>query len=240
MTLDVLAIGAHTDDVELGCGGTLISLKDSGYRTGIADLTDGLLATRGDEETRMREARIAAKIIGAEERFQLHFNEGSILSDPMNIYNLATLIRRTRPLMILAPYWEDRHPDHIDASRLIQTASFWSGVSKYGDKLPPYRPHRILFYHIHWEGPVSLVVDISSTFDLKLKAVRSYRSQFLPQAGSDKMTYISRPEFLEKLISRARYYGSLIGAEYGEPFFVREMNRVEDLMKWAGEQGVVG
>ncbi len=240
MTLDVLAVGAHSDDVELGCGGTLINLGDNGYRIGIADLTDAVLASRGNDETRRRETKDAAEIIGAVERFSLGFHEGSILSGTNNLHELVSLIRRNRPHVILAPYWEDRHPDHIDASRLVHSAVFWAGVTKFGDNQSPHRPHRVLYYFVHWDGPVSLVVDISSTFDRKLKAIRAYRSQFLPQAGSDKMTYISRPEFLEKIISRARYYGSQIGAEYGEAFHLREMNRVEDIIKWAGEQGVVG
>lgn len=240
MAVDILAVGAHPDDVELGCGGTLINMVDSGYRVGIADLTEALLATRGDIDTRIKETQTALEIIGAVERVQLGFFEGSILSNPDNIHQLVNLIRRTQPHLLLAPYWEDRHPDHVDASKLVQTAAFWSGVSRYGDRQPPHRPHRIVFYFIHREGPISFVMDISATFDRKLKAIRSYHSQFHPQPGNEKMTYISRPEFLEKLISRARYYGSLIGAEYGEPFHVREMNRVEDLMAWAGGQGVVG
>jgi bacillithiol biosynthesis deacetylase BshB1 len=240
MTLDVLAFGAHPDDVEIGCGGALINLVDRNYKVGIADLTEALLSTRGDAESRRREARDGMEIIGAAERFQMGFYESSITDSPENMYRLVSLIRQLRPMLVFAPYFEDRHPDHVDTASLIHKAVFWAGLAKYGDNQMPHRPHRLINYFIHWEGTVSLVVDISSCFDRKLKAIRAYRTQFLPQPGSSRMTYISRPEFLEKLISRARYYGSLIGAEYGEPFYVREMNRVEDLMKWAGEQGVVG
>ncbi len=240
MAFDVLAIGAHPDDVEIGCGGALANLVDAGYRVGIVDLTEALLSSRGNLETRQHEAKDAMGIIGAKERFQMGFHEGSIRSGPGNVEKLVSLIRRTRPLIIFAPYSEDRHPDHMDASDLVHRAVFWAGVAKYGDSQSPHRPHRTLHYHIHWEGPVSLVVDISAGFDRKLKAIRAYRSQFLAQPGSGRMTYISRPEFLEKLISRARYYGALIGAEYGEPFYLHEMIRIEDSVKWAGEQGVVG
>lgn len=203
-------------------------------------MTKALLSTHGDQDTRHREARDGMEIIGAEERIQLGFFEGSIDVNSDYLNKLVSLIRKFRPLLVFIPWHEDRHPDHGDASKLIQKAVFWAGIAKYGDTQSPHRPHRVINYFIHWEGEISLVVDISACFDRKLKAIRAYRSQFLPQPGSGRMTYISRPEFLEKLISRARYYGSLIGAEYGEPFYVKEMNRVEDLMKWAGEQGVVG
>ncbi len=232
MPLDVLAIGAHPDDVEIGCGGALINITDAGYRVGIADLTNALLSSRGTDEIRQREAKDGAEIIGAGERYQLGFHEGSISQGAGNLEVLVTLIRRTRPLIIFAPYSFDRHPDHMDASDLVHRAAFWAGVAKYGDGQSPHRPHRLIYYHVHWEGPVSIVVDISACFDRKLKAIRAYRSQFLSQPGDGRMTYISRPEFLEKLISRARYYGAQIGAEYGEPFYLQEMIRVDDPVKW--------
>ncbi len=240
MNFDVIAVGPHPDDIEIGCGGTLINLVDAGYKVGMVDLTEAMLSTRGDRESRFDESNDALKIIGAAKRFQMGFFEGSLASNPGNIYELVALVRRTRPYVVLAPYWDDRHPDHVDASRLVQTACFWSGVSRYGDSQTPHRPHRLVYYFIHREGPVSFVVDISADFDRKLQAVRAYHSQFLAHPGQREMTYISRPEFLERIINRARYYGSLIGAEYGEPFFVREMNRVTDLVSWVGGQGVVG
>jgi bacillithiol biosynthesis deacetylase BshB1 len=240
MILDVLAVGAHPDDVELGCGGTLINLHDAGYRAGVVDLTDAALSTRGDVENRRKEADAAANLMGISERFRLGLKETSILSHSDSVLELVSLIRKYRPHIMLAPYWEDRHPDHADASQLVQRAAFWAGVSKFGDAQPPHRPHRIVYYFIHTMGPVSFAVDISSVFDRKLRVVRAFRSQFLPQPGSDSMTFISRPEFLESLISRARFYGAQIGAEYAEPFHVRELSRVEDLVGWAGIQGVVG
>ena len=215
MALDVLAFGSHPDDVELGCGGALINLVDRDYKVGIVDLTEALLSTHGNQETRRREARDGCEIIGAEERIQMGFFEGSLDNKSAYLYKLVSVIRRYRPLLVFAPWKEDRHPDHGDTSKIIHEAVFWAGVAKYGDNQSPHRPHRVINYFIHWEGPVSLVVDISGCFDRKLKAIRAYRSQFLPQPGSGRMTYISRPEFLEKLISRARYYGSKIGAEYG-------------------------
>ncbi len=240
MTLDVLAIGAHPDDVEIGCSGTLIDLSDRGYKIGVADLTDANLSTRGDQISRREEAENATTVMNISKRYRLGFEESTINSAPDNLTELVGLIREVKPHVLIAPYWKDRHPDHIDASKLTHAAVFWAGVSRYGNDKPPHRPHRVLYYFLHTEGPVSFVVDITSSFDRKLKAVRSYKSQFLPQPGDTQLTYISRPEFLENLISRARYYGSKIGVEYGEPFYTREMNKVEDVVSWANDQGVVG
>lgn len=240
MNLDILAVGSHPDDIELGCAGTLINLVNRDYKVGLVDLTDAHLSTRGEHLTRSEESQAALGIVGGETRFQMGFSEGSLAPNQQNTYRLVSLIRRTKPYIIIAPYWKDRHPDHEDASRLVKSACFWSGVSKFGIGHPPHRPHRLIYYFLHWEGPVSFVVDISSSFDSKLKAIRSYHSQFYVHPGERGMTYISRPEFLEKLINRARYYGSLIGAEYGEPFYVDEMNRVDDLVSWVCSQGVVG
>ncbi len=246
MTYDILAIGPHPDDVELSCGGTLITLADQGYRVGIVDLTDARLSTRGNVDQRRQEADNAAEIMGIGKRFRLGMSEGLLKSNTKNILPIVKIIREARPQVVLAPYWDDRHPDHVDSSKLIQAACFWSGIAKYGQSesdgelLPPHRPHRIIYYFLHWEGPASFVVDISASFDRKLKAIRAYQSQFFARPSEDPVTFISRPEFLEKVINRARYNGSLIGVEYGEPFHSREMNRIDDVVLWADSQGVVG
>lgn len=240
MNFDVLAFSPHPDDVELGCSGTLIHLVDAGYRIGLVDLTKAMLATGGDPLARGEEAHNAQEIMGITKRFQMDFKEGNLAAENANLYRLVSLIRELRPHLVLAPYHDDRHPDHSAAAKLIKEACFWAGVSKFGDNQPPHRPHRIISYFLHWEGPVSFVVDISSTFDRKLKAIRAYYSQFLALPGDRSLTYISRPEFLEKIINRARYYGSLIGSEYGEAFFVRETARIENIMDWANLQGIVG
>jgi len=240
MNLDILAFGPHPDDVEIACSGTLIHQVDEGYKVGLVELTKARLATGGDPVTRNDESEAAMEIMGIRKRFQLDMIEGALHPTMDNLYRIVRLIRKTRPHLILAPYWDDRHPDHSVASNLIKEACFWSGVQKFGDNQLPHRPHRLIYYFLHWEGPVSFVVDISSTFDRKLKAIRSYHSQFLALPSDRSLTYISRPEFLEKIINRARYYGSLIGAEYGEPFCVKEMNRLENIMDWADTQGIVG
>jgi len=237
---DVLAIGAHPDDVELTVGAAVALLARQGYRVAIADLTRARLSTRGDEATRAAEAAEAAKILGVADRINLDLSEGSLLDDREPLHRLVSLIRETRPGLILAPYWEDRHPDHSDASRLIQRAYFWAGVSKFGDDQPPHRPKRVAYYFSHWETTPSFVVDVSETFELKMQSARAYRSQFELPPGEEANTFISRPDFLQRIVARAEYFGSRIGARYGEPFLVREMNRVEDVVRWAAEQGEVG
>lgn len=240
MSCDVLAIGAHPDDIELSAGGTVALLADQGYRVGLLDLTRARLSTRGDEFTRQDEAAEAAQILGAHTRINLDALEGSLLSDPFTLNKLVSVIREQRPSLILSPYWEDRHPDHADASRLVQRAYFWSGVPKFGDDQPPHRPKRVVYYRSHWETETSLVVDISTTFDRKMAASRAYKSQFDLLPGEEPNTYISRPDFFDKVIARAKFFGSKIGAAYGEPFFVRETNKVTDLVMWADGQGEVG
>ncbi len=246
MTYDILAIGPHPDDIELSCGGTIITMADNNYRVGIVDLTDANLSTRGNVEQRRQEADEAAKIMGVSKRFRLSLSEGALTPTPDNLKPLIKVIRQARPQIVLCPYWDDRHPDHVDASRLVQSACFWAGIAKYevngtdDQILAPHRPHRVLYYFLHWEGPTSLVVDISSAFDRKLQTIRAFHSQFFARPSQDPVTYISRPEFLEKVINRARHFGSQIGTEYGEPFHVRETNQINDIVAWADSQGIVG
>lgn len=240
MTCDVLAIGAHPDDIELGVGGTLSLLSRQGYKIILLDLTRAGLSTRGDVITRQQEASEAARLLGAEGRLNLDLYEGSLLTDPNGLYKLVSKIRELRPKLILAPNFEDRHPDHGDASTLVQKAYFWSGATKFGDDLPPHRPDRVAYYFCHREGPYSMVVDVSKTFETKLASVRAYKTQFSTLSGETPDTYISRPEFMDRVINRAKYYGMQIGAAYGEPLFVREAHRIADLMKWNSDQGDVG
>lgn len=240
MTCNVLAVGAHPDDIELGVGGSLALLVRQGYRVVLLDLTRAALSTRGDVITREKEASDAAEILGAGDRINLELHEGSLLADPNGLQRLVSVIRKLRPELILAPHFEDRHPDHGDASILVQKAYFWAGAAKFGDDNPPFRPRRVASYFCHREAAYSMVVDVSETFDVKLASVRAYRSQFSTAADETPNTYISRPEFLDRIINRAKYYGMQIGAEYGEPLFVREPHRVSDLMNWVAGQGDVG
>lgn len=239
LALDVLAIGAHPDDVEMGCGGTLIKLAEAGYAVGAADLTAAALSTRGNPELRRHETDAATALLGLKARFQLNLPESALMTTAGALERLVGLIRRTHPLLLLAPYPERRHPDHRDASELARRAAFWAGVKRFGDDQAPHRPRRIVYYHLHAVENVALVVDISSVFDRKMQAVLAYQSQF-GESDDAPHTFVTRPGFVANLEARARYWGKMVGAEFGEPMWVPETPRVEDLVKWTSEQGVTG
>jgi len=237
--LDALAIGAHADDVELGCGGTLALLAEKGYRTGILDITDAALSTRGDIATRAAEAALAAEILKAE-RWNLGARESAIYPDAGNLEHLVQLLRATRPTLLIVHYETDRHPDHSAVSRLTREAVFWAGVIKFSPGLEPHRPRRVFHYFAHIEGPVSLIVDVSRHHAQKMAAVCAYRSQFFTASGEAPDTFISRPEFMDRVETRARHYGDMIGVRYGEAFHVREAIRIENPIEWTLRQGDLG
>ncbi len=231
MQTDVLAFGPHPDDVELFCGGLLLKLKKQGYRTAIVDMTCGESGTRGTAETRAAEAEAAALILGTERRLNLEIPDGAISEDREQMIKVVEIIRRLRPGIVLAPYGEDRHPDHVHASRLVSEAVFFSGVAKWHPGTEPWRPEQVIYYFMHHvaERP-SLIVDISTEMEDKLKAVRAHKSQFYDPDSGEPETYISSPAFLESVKTRAAYFGFKIGVEYGEPFFVKSPLRIDNIM----------
>ena len=237
MQLDVLAFGPHPDDLELTCGGTLIALSDHNYSVGVIALTRGELGTRGTAEIRTREFEEAAQLMGVAERTILDIPDGDIQSNRENQLKVIHQIRRHRPKIVLAPYWRDRHPDHERASLLVREATFLAGLEKIETKEPPYRPYRVLFYPCRYEFSASFIVDISDSHERKLKTVQAYKSQFQNSSkDNESETSISRPEFLEAVVTRAKQYGSYIGTAYGEPFLVREPLRVDDPVKFFGPE----
>jgi len=231
MKLDVLALEAHPDDVELACAGTLIKLKALGYRVGVVALTRAELGTRGDSRTRLTEFRASASVMGLDAWGVLDIPDGSIEVNPTNRWKVTDVIRKYQPDLIFAPYWNDRHPDHANASRLIREAAFHAGLAKVRTQHPPHRPRTIVYYPSYFEFQPSFIVDVSITFEKKLEAIRCYRSQFhvqdAPRDGEPE-TLLSRPDFIEFIITRARYWGSKIGAAYGEPFYWPNPVPVED------------
>lgn len=231
-TLDVLAFGTHPDDVELACGGTLILLANRGHRVGAADLTKGELGTRGSEPIRAQEAALSSEILKVCVRENLGIPDGHIETNQENLFRVIRTIRQYRPRLVLAPYWEERHYDHVHASRLVAEAAFYSGLAKIETGQEAFRPYRVLFYAGRMSLRPSFVVDVSETFEAKMQAVRSYRSQF--HGGwedgmtNEPQTFISTPYALEVFETVARYYGAMIGAPYGEPFFLREALEISD------------
>ena len=236
--LDVLAFGTHPDDLELACGGTLALLANRGYRVGAVDLTRGELGTRGSDEIRAQEAASATQILKLCLRENLGIPDGHIEKSQENLLRVIRVLRQYRPRLVLAPYWEERHYDHVHASQLVAEASFYSGLSKIETGQESFRPYRVLYYMGRIGFRPSFVVDISDMWDGKIRAIRSYRSQFHggeenEQAGPQ--TLISTPYALEVFETMARYYGAMIGARYGEPFGMREAVELGDLVEFFRE-----
>ncbi|MBI5091812.1 MAG: bacillithiol biosynthesis deacetylase BshB1 [Candidatus Hydrogenedentes bacterium] len=217
MSVDVLAIGAHPDDVELGVGGLIHKLTQSGRSVAILDLTRGELATRGSIDERRSEALAAARILGALKRENAALPDGGITNTREQQLAVVRFIRSARPRIIVAPMSDDRHPDHGAAHVLTRDANFFAGLRKIDTGHEPYRAPRMYFYRVHAESSMpQLVVDISAHFGAKLEAVRAYASQFHNPAYDGEQTFISTPEFWESIRTKAAYWGAQIGVSYGE------------------------
>ncbi|MFB0518191.1 MAG: bacillithiol biosynthesis deacetylase BshB1 [Acidobacteriota bacterium] len=226
MELDILVFAAHPDDIELTCSGTIIKSVKKGYRVGAIDLTQGELGTRGTAEQRKAEAAQAAEIMGLSVRENLGLPDGNIEINKENKLEIIRLIRSYRPLIIFVPYWRCRHYDHAHCSQLVSQAAFYSGLVKIETGEPPFRPKRVIYYRCRSEFTPSFVVDITPYFHLKWKAIMAYKSQFSEEAGVPGV--VDTGYFLETIKNISRYYGSLIGVEYGEPFIVKEALEVDD------------
>ncbi|HEX9766481.1 MAG TPA: bacillithiol biosynthesis deacetylase BshB1 [Nitriliruptorales bacterium] len=214
--LDVLAVAAHPDDAEVGVGGALILAADAGRRVGIVDLTRGEAGTRGTVGERQHESERAGKLLGLHTRSTLGWPDGEVGTRPEHRLALVELLRDLRPRVVLAPYPQDRHPDHAAAGRLVREACFLSRVAKIGDGAP-HTVDRLYHYMLHEPFTPSFVVDVSSVWERKMEALTAYESQF--GAGSpDAVTEIGNPWFLRYLEARAIVHGAMVGARYGEPY----------------------
>lgn len=239
-TLDILAIAAHRDDVEQTCGGTLLKAAQRGQRTGILDLTQGEMGTRGTAEDREREAEAAAKILGVQWRRALDIPDGRVENTWDNRLKVAKAIRRTQPRVVILPYWKGRHPDHYTASVLGYEACFLAGLAKLGrsgqgsgtndiSKLPPHRPFKIIYATLYYDIRPTFVVDISEHFEAKFASILAYKSQFGDQeAGKD--LFPAHEEIRVRVESMARFYGMLGGVTHAEPFLQKEVGLVDDLL----------
>jgi bacillithiol biosynthesis deacetylase BshB1 len=215
--MDILAVGAHPDDAEVGCGGVLIMAADVGRRVAVADLTSGEAATRGSAPEREEERRAASRLMGLCARPCLGLPDAALGTDPAHRMAVVRLIRDLRPAVVLAPYTEDRHPDHAAAGRLVREACFLAGIAKVGEG-SPHSPNHVYHYLLHHPFQPSFVIDVSGVWDRKMEAIRAHRSQFGPPAGDDQAAARSH-RFLEVVEARATFYGAMIGAGRGEPFF---------------------
>ncbi len=228
MKLDVLAFGVHPDDVELSCGGVLLVEKQRGKKTGIVDLTQGELGTRGTAATRKAEAADAAKILGVDVRENLNMADGFLQNDPPHQLRIIEAIRRYQPEIIICNAPEDRHPDHGKSARLISDASFLAGLVKIetldkGTLQLPWRPKYVLHYIQDRYLKPNFVIDISDVFEAKIEAVKAYATQFHNPDATGPQTYISTPDFLDSIIYRSKMMGKMIGVKYAEGFISDKM-----------------
>jgi bacillithiol biosynthesis deacetylase BshB1 len=235
MKLDILAIGVHPDDVELGCSGTLIKEIKKGKSVGIVDLTQGELGTRGTIETRYQEASDAAKIIGAVVRENLKMRDGFFKNDEEHQRQLIKVLRKYQPEIVIGNILEDRHPDHGRAGWLIYDACFLSGLRQVkttgddGEEQEKWRPKMLLHYIQDRFYEPDIIIDISEEWEQKVASILAYKTQFNATDESEPQTYISNPEFMDAIQSRARVLGKRIGVKYGEGFLSKKNIGLKDL-----------
>ena len=228
MKVDILAIGAHPDDVELGCGGTLAKLILEGKKAAIVDLTQGELGTRGTNITRAQEAASASEILGISARENLKMKDGFILNTEEYQLQVVKMIRKYQPEIVLANAIDDRHPDHAKAAKLASDACFLSGLAKIeteldGQHQKQWRPKQV-FHYIQWKHIMpDFVVDISDFMDKKIEACLAYKTQFYDPDSKEPMTPIATKDFLESLTYRAQDLGRLSGVEFAEGFTTEKL-----------------
>lgn len=253
--LDILAIAAHRDDVEQTCGGTLLKMAQRGYRTGILDLTQGEMGTRGTAEDRAREAAEAAKILCVSWRQALDIPDGRVENTWENRLKVAQVIREQRPRVVILPYWQGRHPDHYTTSTLGYEACFLAGLAKLDSSAgvpparsrqplavegssgtesrqdaaaKPHRPFKIIYATLYFDVRPTFVVDITEQFEARLQSLMAYKSQFSDQeAGKDIFPALA--EIRSRIEAMARFYGLMAGVTFAEPFLQKEIGLVDDI-----------
>jgi bacillithiol biosynthesis deacetylase BshB1 len=229
MSLDVLAIAAHPDDVEQTCGGTLIRMAEAGYRTGVLDLTAGDMGTRGSPEIRVAESEVAAKHMLLQWRGNLHFPDARLENTLTARLTLAVKIRELQPRVVILPYWEARHPDHYRCGEMGFEACFLAGLKKLDEYSAPFRPQKILYASLYADVKPSFIVDISAQFERRMTSLLAYASQYGAPGEGDAL-FPDEAEIRDRLGAIARFYGNQIGVKYGEPFVVKEAIRIDDIV----------
>ena len=229
-TVDILAIAAHRDDVELTCAGTLIKAAAIGRTTAVVDLTAGELGTRGSAELRGEEASKAAAVMGLSARENLELPDGGVVNTPETRARLAVAIRKFRPAIVIAPSLQGKHPDHTISAQLIRDACFVAGLRKVEPDMPVFRPRKVVHCLAYREDYIkpTFVVDISDVFEQKIEAIKCYSSQFDAAIQAGEVSPNGEPLY-DIIRHHAAHYGSLIRSRYGEPFFTTETMRVDDI-----------
>jgi N-acetylglucosamine malate deacetylase 1 len=228
MLLDILAFGAHPDDVELFSGGTLAKMAALGYATGIVDMTRGELGTRGTVQRRKQEALKAARALGLRVRDNLGLTDGHVSVTPGARLKVIRKLRLYRPRVVLTHYWDDKHPDHVNTSRLVSEAVHHSGLAKIRTGQERYRPKTLLYFKLPTNLTPSFVVDVSEYIEQRSAAIAAYRSQLFDPSSREPSTNLSQPDFLRHVESIHSFYGTLIGKNIGEAFHAKGVLEIRD------------
>jgi bacillithiol biosynthesis deacetylase BshB1 len=241
MPLDLLVFGPHPDDLEIGLGGTIALHAAAGWSVGLCDLTRGEMGSNGTPDERLREAEEARVVLGADWRENLGWPDRGITGDRGQLDQVTRLVRRWQPRTVAIPYWQDRHPDHGAASRVLTEAIFNARLRRYrleeGSEAP-WAPDWVCYYFINDEGPISFAIDVSAHYDVKRRALECYRSQFMPEGPGSVDTRLTAPTFARLISSRDARFGALAGVEYAEGLVVKEPVLRPNLLKgWAGGTG---
>jgi len=226
--VDVLAIGAHPDDVELSCAGTLLRMQAQGAKIGIVDMTRGERGSRGNAEIRAVEAQDALKILGFEFREVLDLGDLQIQDTHERRVKVVECIRRHKPTLVLSHWGYDKHPDHEGTSELVKHSMFVAGAANFPAKYEPHNPKRLLYWPSSWMMECNVYVDVTDYWEHKLRAARAHKSQFFDPESADPMTILSQPAFFERHERRARYFGDQIGVKYAEVFYMREPVKIDN------------
>jgi N-acetylglucosamine malate deacetylase 1 len=228
--LDILAFGAHADDVEIGMGGTLAKFANAGRLVGICDLTRAELSSNGTVELRMQEAEKAAAILGASWRETLDLPDRGLVMKEEYVKKIAGVIRRSRPELVFAPYFKDRHPDHGNCAQLVKEAVFSAGIKKFdtGDGLLPHRPKNVYFYMINGIHQPHFIIDISNYMEVKIDSLQAYESQFSRTEESYDTPLVNG--YIENVEARERLFGKAAGVSYAEGFMAEGPILIHDLL----------
>lgn len=239
MDVDVLCMMAHRDDADIIAGGTLLRLKDQGYRFGIVDFSQGEMGTRGDARQRAGEAECAARILGADVRINLEFPDAHIENTVANRERVVRAIREFRPHLVITHGVKNRNPDHTHTGQLVRESCFTAGLVKYDTGQPPHRPNKIIYGMEYYESEPSFIIDITDQFERKMQAVSCYRSQVCGTCVDGPPTYISSDRFFREIEARMRFYGSKIHTDFAEAFYLETAMEVRDLVQEIGLRALI-
>jgi bacillithiol biosynthesis deacetylase BshB1 len=239
MSLDLLVFGPHPDDIEIGLGGTIARHTAAGWRVGLCDLTRGEMGSNGTPEERLREAEAARAVLGAEWRENLGWPDRGITGSRDQLDDAARLIRRWRPRVVAIPYWEDRHPDHVAASRVLAEGVFNARLRRHtAVEGEAWAPEWVCYYFINDQGPISFAIDVSAHYEAKRRALECYGSQFVAEGPGAVETRLTSPSFARLISSRDAQFGALAGVPYAEGIVVKEPILRPSLLKdWAAQPG---